>query len=79
MPPIDHPTRTRAEPAASASMLFASSEIIVRSASGSPLKPSAGQSASASTPLPGVSMATTSIHSGAAAASSEKACTEPPA
>ena len=45
----------------------------------SPVAASAGHSASASSPLPGISMPTTSIHSGAARASSANAAVEPPA
>ena len=40
---------------------------------------SAGHLASASSPLPGISIPITSIHSGAALASSEKAAVDPPA
>jgi len=84
------PTSTSAEPAASRATRSASSRIICASASSaaaaaaastaSPLAiASAGHSASASSPLPGISIPTTSIHSGAARASSANAAVEPPA
>mmetsp|Transcript_33482 Transcript_33482/g.111727 ORF Transcript_33482/g.111727 Transcript_33482/m.111727 type:complete len:224 (-) Transcript_33482:9-680(-) len=85
IPPIDQPTRTIAEPAASAAMRAASSSIISASASAAAAAcipagaASPGHVWSASAPLPGVSTPTTSIHSGAPAASSANAAVEPPA
>eukprot|EP00965_Chrysotila_dentata_P206520 6183582-Pleurochrysis_carterae.AAC.4 len=85
MPPIDQPTRSMLVPAASSANRSASREIILASAASasadatSPAGASAGHAKSASAPLPGISTATTSSHSGACFAKSLNATVEPPA
>ena len=92
IPPMDQPTSTSAVPAESVASRSARRSIIAASAraptcgsvdapasAASKLGASPGHATSARAPLPGISTPITSIHSGAARASSEKAAIEPPA